>query len=599
MPKKTTRYFCVWTSCLVVVAALIASPGAIAEGPAAFARSRSVIATLPNLFTAQAAAPEIEYVSPDSSHISGGVFVFISGSSIDFTGGTPQVFFGGAAATDVENSEGRGIRCTVPAGAVGTVDVQAVNPDSSSHTLAGGFTYLSAPEVTEVSPFSGTILGGDFFLIHGAGFMLSPLPTVTIGGELALQVILSNSSGVRIECLTPPHAAGKIDVVVTNSDGPSSTLPDAFEYILSEPEIDRVTPNSCSIAGGLTVTVSGTELGCCEIVPEVSFGDASATNVERLHAGYGKYYLECTVPMHAPGTVDVRVVNADGASATLEDSFTYTGPADTTPPVISLWGTNPTIIDEGSVFEDPGAVANDNIEGNISSRIEVTGTVDVNTPGTYVLRHTVTDYFGNIAQPVDRTVYVDPIAPTVTVVPETLPEGGLETGRPGIAISVEEDDFPGAVELTFVRADTVPEEIEVSAENATLEMLPSTAFELAGLSGLDAGQSLTVTLEYPDGNQDGYIDGTRIPEMDLQVFALSFGGETIVIAPIIDPVANTATFEADDTLVVLGGKFGLDGIVFALGAIMPEMPFSPAFWMGCFLAVLAIGGTSILRRRRA
>ena len=54
---------------------------------------------------------------------------------------------------------------------------------------------------------------------------------------------------------------------------------------------------------------------------------------------------------------------------------------------------------------DPGVEAHDVRDGNITSDVVVSGTVDVNTTGTYTLTYTVSDAAGNEAS-LTRTVNV-------------------------------------------------------------------------------------------------------------------------------------------------------------------------------------------------
>jgi formylglycine-generating enzyme required for sulfatase activity len=58
-----------------------------------------------------------------------------------------------------------------------------------------------------------------------------------------------------------------------------------------------------------------------------------------------------------------------------------------------------------TIWVDPGATASDSLDGNLSSSIAVSGTVDVNTTGTYILSYTVSDAAGNEAS-ISRTVNI-------------------------------------------------------------------------------------------------------------------------------------------------------------------------------------------------
>lgn len=68
---------------------------------------------------------------------------------------------------------------------------------------------------------------------------------------------------------------------------------------------------------------------------------------------------------------------------------------DTLAPVITLLGNNPDTTYLNVAYTDPGATATDNIDGDITSKITVSGTVDTTTIGTYSLWYKVSDMWGN------------------------------------------------------------------------------------------------------------------------------------------------------------------------------------------------------------
>ena len=89
-----------------------------------------------------------------------------------------------------------------------------------------------------------------------------------------------------------------------------------------------------------------------------------------------------------------------------------------TAPVITLIGSNPVNLTFGQMFTDPGATAFDSEDGNITSKIIKTGSVNTNAAGTYTLYYNVKDLQGLSAAQVTRTVIVKkaPIpAPTATL----------------------------------------------------------------------------------------------------------------------------------------------------------------------------------------
>lgn len=70
-------------------------------------------------------------------------------------------------------------------------------------------------------------------------------------------------------------------------------------------------------------------------------------------------------------------------------------PPDVIKPVITLNGKNPDSLLFNTSYNDPGATAMDNRDGNISGKIVRKGTVDSSVLGTYVLSYVVSDLAGN------------------------------------------------------------------------------------------------------------------------------------------------------------------------------------------------------------
>ncbi len=89
---------------------------------------------------------------------------------------------------------------------------------------------------------------------------------------------------------------------------------------------------------------------------------------------------------------------------------------DTTKPVITRLGNATVTVQGKTTYTDAGATASDNYDGNITSRIITTGTVNTSVLGTYTLTYNVSDSSDNAATPVSRTVkVVDTIKPVITM----------------------------------------------------------------------------------------------------------------------------------------------------------------------------------------
>ncbi len=81
---------------------------------------------------------------------------------------------------------------------------------------------------------------------------------------------------------------------------------------------------------------------------------------------------------------------------------------DTTAPIIELSGFESVEVIVDGIYDDPGATASDDEDGDLSSQITVTSTVDTAVAGEYSVSYNVADAAGNEAVEVQRTVSVVP-----------------------------------------------------------------------------------------------------------------------------------------------------------------------------------------------
>ena len=79
---------------------------------------------------------------------------------------------------------------------------------------------------------------------------------------------------------------------------------------------------------------------------------------------------------------------------------------DTNAPTITLLGQSRIELEVGEAYVEDGAKATDDTDGNLTADITITGDVDSDTPGTYLLKYNVSDAAGNAATEVIRTVIV-------------------------------------------------------------------------------------------------------------------------------------------------------------------------------------------------
>jgi hypothetical protein len=118
---------------------------------------------------------------------------------------------------------------------------------------------------------------------------------------------------------------------------------------------------------------------------------------------------------------------SQGSSTVIETDTTqtYTSTSsdaqdqDTTPPVITIIGSQTINLTQGDSYTDQGATATDDIDGDLTSSITTTGTVNTSTASTYTITYSVSDAAGNTATST-RTVIVNAIIdttqPVITII---------------------------------------------------------------------------------------------------------------------------------------------------------------------------------------
>mgnify|MGYP000058903517 CR=1 FL=1 len=98
--------------------------------------------------------------------------------------------------------------------------------------------------------------------------------------------------------------------------------------------------------------------------------------------------------------IDAKLVDVNNVDITTAATY-FT---DSVSPIITLIGDNPLNILKGGSYVEPGANVTDNSGEAINAVI--TGTVDINTTGAYVISYNATDSSGNAAALVTRTVNI-------------------------------------------------------------------------------------------------------------------------------------------------------------------------------------------------
>ena len=135
---------------------------------------------------------------------------------------------------------------------------------------------------------------------------------------------------------------------------------------------------------------------------------------------------------------------------------------DTTPPVITLVGESIVTVEVGSDYEDQGTAANDSVDGDLTSKVKVTGKVDVQKVGKYQLKYNVEDASGNAAKELVRNVLVgDTGRPIISLRGDsntTIEAGSIYEDAGAQAIDTGDGDLSSKIEVvSTVNTDKIGE----------------------------------------------------------------------------------------------------------------------------------------------
>jgi hypothetical protein len=392
------------------------------------------------------AKPVVSKLSATSAPLAGGVRVTVTGKY--FTK-VSKVEFGSTAGTGLKVLSGTILQVTAPKHTAGTVDVRVVASAGTSAAGAGAhFTYEAPPSVASVSPSAGPLAGGTAVNVTGNGFL--KVTKVAFGGTAGAKLKIESAS--KLTVVAPRRAAGTVDVRVYGGYGTSSVVArDRYAYTAA-PVVTGVSPATGPVAGGTTVTVTGSNLSS---VSKVTFGGVAGTAPKAV----SESRLSVRAPVHAAGTVAVQVTSPGGQSAAVaEAGYAYSVPGPvtvaqaggvTTSSVTLTWVNPPDAGFAGVVIRRAeGTVPPESVS---SGQAAVTTTGQVDSWADSGLTAGKTYSYGLFAD--DGPVFGYAKAATVTVVIPSRPSiTGTITGggKPvaGVTVSVTGSNGVGAASVT-------------------------------------------------------------------------------------------------------------------------------------------------------
>ncbi|HDP35459.1 MAG TPA: DUF5011 domain-containing protein, partial [Candidatus Hydrogenedentes bacterium] len=256
-------------------------------------------------------------------------------------------------------------------------------------TVTANFADLTPPVIT--------LVGNAVITINCGGVYADPGATASdsCDGNITAAIVVTNPVNTGV--------AGTYIVRYNVSDASSNP---AAEITRTVNVIDT-TPPVITLLGGAVADVD------CGFV----YTDAGATASDACDGDLtAAITVDNPVDTAVPGTYIVRYNVSDAASNAAVEETRTVNVADTTPPIITMFGAASVDIQCGSTYVDPGAGASDACDGDISAAIITVNNVNTDALGTYTVTYDVSDAASNGAEQKVRTVNViDTKAPFISL----------------------------------------------------------------------------------------------------------------------------------------------------------------------------------------
>ncbi len=321
-----------------------------------------------------------------------------------------------------------------------------------------------------------------------------------------------------------------------------------------------------------------------------TYVEAGASVSDNYDTGLSAVIDATAVYTEVTGTyaVTYNVTDANGNVATQVTRTVRV--VDTTPPVISLLGDNPQIIEVGTAYTELGSTVSDNYSNGLVATADASD-VDTDTVDSYTVTYDVTDTSGNAAAQVSRTVHVvDTTAPVISLVghnPQVIEVGdtyselgadvsdNYDTGLSAVIDATDVDtDVVGEYTVTYDATDatgnaaaqvtrtvdvvdtTAPVITLIGANPMTIEV--GSGYADAGATASDIGDGDLTGAIVTDDPVDPDVIGVYTVTYNVTDTSLNAAVEVTRTVNVVDTTAPLVTLIGADTVTVEVGSAYVD-----------------------------------------
>lgn len=311
-------------------------------------------------------------------------------------------------------------------------------PALASDSGASGMQHMAViktfrPVVDQIPPII-TLTGGTVILAAGQAYVEPGFSASdNIDGNITANVLVANT-------IPTPSLPGSYVVTYQVSD--SAGNPAQTNRVVN---VTDQTPPVITLMGGQVNLAAG-----------AAYAEPGFTATDDVDGNLtAAVVVNSTIPSPSvPGTFTVTYDVVDTAGNAAPQVTRTVVVTDQTRPVITITGGTVNLA-AGTPYTEPGFLATDNIDGNLTSSVVVNSTVPTPTvPGTYTIRYSVSDSAGNQAiQPLRTVIVTDSVHPVITLVASNLTlAAGTPYTEPGFTAS---DDVDGNITANVTVISTV------------------------------------------------------------------------------------------------------------------------------------------------
>ena len=391
------------------------------------------------------------------------------------------------------------------------------------------------------------------------------------------EVSVDFDNPIDVEVNSSINATGTFEQIITEDDNPTSGV---GKWKIRKKSVSSKSDKSLLVECDITEIIFRTDAtfsiitSTATISGQYVFDSNTSVSLTQSNSPFGTITNIVISNSFISFSIDINNGCNDDLDGDKDED--YDEDTDTSlPPVISLVGSSTINLGVEDTFTDPGATASDNIDGDLTSSITSSGTVDTSTEGTYTIVYSVSDVAGNVAS-VSRTVIVSLDLPpniiltgsaTINIfVGETFTDSGAtatdnEDGDLTASITSSGEvntSTAGTYNIIYLVTDSAANTASVTREvivNTSLDTTPP-VITLTGAPtiNLSVGDTFTDPGATATDNIDGNITSSIITSGTVNT---SSGGAYTIVYSVSDVAGNTASIQRTVIVITVVSSYSI------------------------------------------